>query len=195
MTNPRLPTEVHQRRHPWGLMVTIHVGAMYSIPLHPEHQEAIARVADSRTPETIRDETGRDWLITAADDGVVLSSGSDSVQVRLSSVLDDDRKDGIPQEPEILQVTSRRFRWTAADGFVYRPGSDSEHGLNRTRQGALDRIASHQTFSDRRQRAFLESLLGAEAMETVTSMHIRFEDGAHVVEGRRFEIKPALIGA
>lgn len=95
----------------------------------------------------------------------------------------------------ILAVTSRRFRWTAADGFAYRPGSDDEHGLNRTRQGALDRIASHRTFSDRRQQAFLATLFSEEEMETITSVHIRHEDGAHVVEGRRFSIAPALIGA
>ena len=83
------PTAVVRRQLPWGAMVTVEVGASFSIPLHPEHQEAILRVAASGEVEYIRDETGREWHVDPIPGvaGVVLGSGQDSVAVALSSVL------------------------------------------------------------------------------------------------------------
>ncbi len=97
-------------------------------------------------------------------------------------------------ETGILAVTSRRFTWTAKDGFSYRLGDQRTHGLNRTRDGAMERIASERTLLDRRKKAFLEELLDADTVAMISLSHILFEDGAHVIHGRRFEIGPAVIG-
>ena len=94
----------------------------------------------------------------------------------------------------ILEVVSERFRWTKADGFVRIAGSDETHGLNRTREGALQRISSNMTFADGRRRAFLTELLGQEAISTIGSTMLSFHDGQHMVEGRRFAIRTAEIG-
>lgn len=97
---------------------------------------------------------------------------------------------------EILAVTSYPFTWRASTGFTYKPGREELNvGLNRTREGALDRIATYQTFSDRRHRSFLETLFDEDEMATIASTSISFQNGEHVVRGRRFTIKPADIGA
>lgn len=84
------PTSIDKRRYGWGLMVTIHVGIMFSIPLHPEHQAAILRVAASGECETIRDESGRVWSVDPVPGhcGVTLTSGSDAVPLLASQVQD-----------------------------------------------------------------------------------------------------------
>lgn len=37
---------VKKTTHPWGKMVTVHHGSSHSFPLHPEHQEKIAKLKD-----------------------------------------------------------------------------------------------------------------------------------------------------
>ena len=99
--------------------------------------------------------------------------------------------------PTILEVVSERFRWTKDGGFVVIEGSDGAHGLNRTHEGALKRIASQVTFTDkhdRRHRAFLAQLIGEEALATIASTYLQFRDGNHVLEGRRFAVREAEIG-
>jgi hypothetical protein len=50
----------------WGKMKTVRHGSSFSIPLHPEHQEAIAKLKDQQDHK-FKDETGRNW--TAKRDG------------------------------------------------------------------------------------------------------------------------------
>jgi hypothetical protein len=50
----------------WGKMKTVRHGSSFSIPLHPEHQEAIAKLKDQQEHK-FKDETGRNW--TAKRDG------------------------------------------------------------------------------------------------------------------------------
>ena len=50
----------------WGKMKTVHHGSSFSIPLHPEHHEAIAKLKDQQEHK-FKDETGRHW--TAKRDG------------------------------------------------------------------------------------------------------------------------------
>ena len=51
---------VKTQKYSWGTMKTVHHGADFSIPLHPEHHQAIAKLKDEQEHK-FRDETGRDW--------------------------------------------------------------------------------------------------------------------------------------
>jgi hypothetical protein len=96
--------------------------------------------------------------------------------------------------PPILEVYSRRFRWTAKDGFTFQSGSETVHGLNRTPEGAQDRIDSHRTRSDDRREAFFATLFDEATRRSLGSVMARFVDGAHLVEGRRYDVREAVIG-
>lgn len=102
--------------------------------------------------------------------------------------------DQTPSVPEIYTVTSRRFIWRRNSGFSYQPGSEEHIGLNRTREGALDRIVAMNVSSDERQRAFLATLFDEYEMATIGHANVGYEDGDHVVQGQRFHIKIAYIG-
>jgi len=47
---------VKKSSHPWGKMITVHHGSSHSFPLHPEHQEAIAKLNDGEST-SFTDET------------------------------------------------------------------------------------------------------------------------------------------
>jgi hypothetical protein len=53
---PRVVTN----KYSWGTMKTVHHGADFSIPLHPEHHEAIAKLKDGQEHH-FKDETGHHW--------------------------------------------------------------------------------------------------------------------------------------
>ncbi len=58
--------KVKTDKYSWGTMKTVHHGAHFSIPLHPEHHQAIAKLKDQQEHK-FKDETGRHW--TAKRDG------------------------------------------------------------------------------------------------------------------------------
>jgi len=53
---PRVVTN----KYSWGTMKTVHHGSDFSIPLHPEHHEAIAKLKDGQEHH-FKDETGHHW--------------------------------------------------------------------------------------------------------------------------------------
>jgi hypothetical protein len=58
-THVAAPT-VHTQNYTWGKMKTVHQGHDFSIPLHPEHHEAIAKLEHDQEHK-FKDETGRHW--------------------------------------------------------------------------------------------------------------------------------------
>lgn len=52
--------KVETKKYSWGTMKTVHHGSDFSIPLHPEHHQAIAKLKDQQEHK-FKDETGRHW--------------------------------------------------------------------------------------------------------------------------------------
>jgi hypothetical protein len=61
--------KVETKKYSWGTMKTIHKGASYSIPLHPEHHEHIAKMKDGHVHD-IKTEDGRQWHVKREGDTV-----------------------------------------------------------------------------------------------------------------------------
>jgi hypothetical protein len=74
----------------WGKMKTVHHGSSFSIPLHPEHHEAIAKLKDQQEHK-FKDETGRHW--TAKRDGEDVhfqgANGGNKTKVAHSTMKED----------------------------------------------------------------------------------------------------------
>lgn len=62
---PKVSTD----KYSWGTMKTIHHGQDFSIPLHPEHHQAISKLKDSES-HSFQDETKAKWTATRKGDTV-----------------------------------------------------------------------------------------------------------------------------
>lgn len=57
------------KKYSWGTMKTVEHGHDFSIPLHPEHHQAIAKLKDEQEHK-FKDETGRHWVARRKGDKV-----------------------------------------------------------------------------------------------------------------------------
>jgi hypothetical protein len=80
---------VKTQKYSWGTMKTIHHGADFSIPLHPEHHEAIAKLKDEQE-HNFKDETGRSWTARRKGDDVHFqgANGGNSTVVKHSTMTE-----------------------------------------------------------------------------------------------------------
>lgn len=67
--------KVKTDKYSWGTMKTVHHGAHFSIPLHPEHHQAIHKLSDGQS-HNFTDETGKKWKATREGDKVHFNGGS-----------------------------------------------------------------------------------------------------------------------
>lgn len=61
--------KVETKKYSWGTMKTVHHGADFSIPLHPEHHQAISKLKDNQEHK-FKDETGKHWTAKRMGDNV-----------------------------------------------------------------------------------------------------------------------------
>lgn len=61
--------KVETKKYSWGTMKTVHHGADFSIPLHPEHHQAISKLKDNQEHK-FKDETGKHWTAKRMGDTV-----------------------------------------------------------------------------------------------------------------------------
>ena len=67
---------VDTKKYSWGTMKTVHHGKDFSIPLHPEHHQAIAKLKDEQEHK-FKDETGRHWTARRKGEDVHFHSAND----------------------------------------------------------------------------------------------------------------------
>jgi hypothetical protein len=60
---------VKTQKYSWGTMKTVHHGSDFSIPLHPEHHEAIAKLKDQQEHK-FKTEDGKHWTARRKGDEV-----------------------------------------------------------------------------------------------------------------------------
>jgi hypothetical protein len=82
---------VKTQNYTWGKMKTIHQGSDFSIPLHPEHHEAIAKL-DHDQEHNFKDETGRKWNAKREGDKVHFNSGGMTTAVSHQSMKEETMK-------------------------------------------------------------------------------------------------------
>lgn len=61
--------QVSTKKYSWGTMKTIHHGSDFSIPLHPEHHKAIAKLKDEQE-HSFKTEDGKSWTARRKGDDV-----------------------------------------------------------------------------------------------------------------------------
>lgn len=96
-------TSVKTQKYSWGTMKTIHHGADFSIPLHPEHHEPIAKLGDDQEHK-FKDETGKHWTAKRQGADVHFQSGSMKTKVPHSTMQESTSKPVLLNEPEDKDV-------------------------------------------------------------------------------------------
>jgi hypothetical protein len=76
-------------------MKTIHHGSSFSIPLHPEHHEHIAKMKDQQV-HNIKTEDGRQWHVKREGDTVHFhgANGGNKTSVPHKSLVEENNKEG-----------------------------------------------------------------------------------------------------
>jgi hypothetical protein len=78
---------VKTQKYEWGTMKTIHHGSDFSIPLHPEHHQAIAKLKDQQEHK-FKTEDGKHWSAKRSGDDVHFqgANGGNSTTVKHSTM-------------------------------------------------------------------------------------------------------------
>lgn len=84
---------VKTEKYSWGTMKTVHHGKDFSIPLHPEHHQAIAKLKDEQEHK-FKDETGRHWTARRKGEDVHFQSANDGpkTQVKHSELKESEER-------------------------------------------------------------------------------------------------------
>lgn len=80
-------------KYSWGTMKTVHHGADFSIPLHPEHHQEIAKLKDNQEHK-FKDETGRHWTAKRMGDDVHFqgANGGSSTKVKHADLKESEER-------------------------------------------------------------------------------------------------------
>ena len=81
---------VKTQKYSWGTMKTVHQGSDFSIPLHPEHHQEIAKLKDQQEHK-FKDETGHHWTAKRSGDDVHFkgANGGNSTTVKHSTMSEE----------------------------------------------------------------------------------------------------------
>ena len=94
-SNQNVAAHVKTNKYSWGTMKTVHQGSSFSIPLHPEHHEAIAKLKDQQEHK-FKDETGHHWTAKRQGDDVHFqgANGGNSTKVPHKAIAES--KEDVP---------------------------------------------------------------------------------------------------
>lgn len=108
-----LEATVKTNHYSWGTLKTVHHGADFSIPLHPEHHQAIAKLKDEQEHK-FKDETGRHWVARRKGDQVhfdTTGNGSMKTHVPMSSLKEESEQDLANELHEVLSKDATAGEW------------------------------------------------------------------------------------
>lgn len=87
--------KVVTKNYSWGKMKTIHKGADFSIPMHPEHHEPVSKLKDGESHH-FTDETRTHWTATRSGDDVHFQSSVGKVKVPHASLNEEVLDEAVP---------------------------------------------------------------------------------------------------
>lgn len=94
--------KVETKKYSWGTMKTVHHGSDFSIPLHPEHHQAIHKLKDQQEHK-FKDETGRHWTAKKSGEHVHFqganNGGKTHVPAHTMAESYDDNRRGFGRRP------------------------------------------------------------------------------------------------
>ncbi len=137
---------VETKKYSWGTMKTVHHGSSFSIPLHPEHHQAIHALKDQQEHK-FKDETGRHWTAKRDGDNVHLHSANDGPK---TTIKHSDLKEEVEQiEERNKENAIKRKMMDASRGAKYKlknpvPDAEPEHKTAQAHNKAIGRALRNE---------------------------------------------------
>jgi hypothetical protein len=94
--------KVETKKYSWGTMKTVHHGADFSIPLHPEHHKAIAKLKDEQEHK-FKTEDGKHWTARRKGDEVHFQGANNGGATKV-------KHSDLKEETEIDEAADRMAR-------------------------------------------------------------------------------------
>ncbi len=94
--------KVETKKYSWGTMKTVHHGADFSIPLHPEHHKAIAKLKDEQEHK-FKTEDGKHWTARRKGDDVHFQGANNGGATKV-------KHSDLKEETEIDEAEDRMAR-------------------------------------------------------------------------------------
>jgi hypothetical protein len=91
---------VKTQKYSWGTMKTVHHGADFSIPLHPEHHKAIAKLKDEQEHK-FKTEDGKHWTARRKGDDVHFQGANNGGATKV-------KHSDLKEETEIDEASNRK---------------------------------------------------------------------------------------
>lgn len=116
-------------KYSWGTMKTVHHGSDFSIPLHPEHQEAISKLKDEQEHK-FKDETGHHWVARRKGDDIhfdTTGNGSMKTHVPMKHITEEADVD---QAYADWQDSVKKKNPEHADKIKFKSNSDQRHVIS-----------------------------------------------------------------
>jgi len=104
---------VKTQKYSWGTMKTIHHGSSFSIPLHPEHHQEIAKLKDQQEHK-FKDETGRHWTAKRMGDDVHLHSANDGPKTKVK------HSDLVESHAPVAPVPDKKYIKGTPENIAYK---------------------------------------------------------------------------
>jgi hypothetical protein len=118
--------KVESKKYSWGTMKTVHHGADFSIPLHPEHHQEIAKLKDQQEHK-FKDETGRHWTAKKMGDNIHFQGANGGGTTHVPAHTMKEEVESIEEAKPGLyaNINAKRKRIEAGSGERMRkPGSE-----------------------------------------------------------------------
>lgn len=112
--------KVVTKNYSWGKMKTIHKGADFSIPMHPEHHEPVSKLKDGESHH-FTDETRTHWTATRSGDDVHFQSSVGKVKVPHKSLNEETLDEARTNDHYHAILTSAGFKKSSG---LYRKNND-----------------------------------------------------------------------
>ena len=94
---------VKTQKYSWGTMKTVHHGADFSIPLHPEHHQAIAKLKDEQEHK-FKTEDGKHWTARRKGDEVHFQGANNGGSTKVKHT---DLKEETIEEKKVSEPTGK----------------------------------------------------------------------------------------
>jgi phosphopantetheine adenylyltransferase len=94
---------VKTQKYSWGTMKTVHHGADFSIPLHPEHHQAIAKLKDEQEHK-FKTEDGKHWTARRKGDEVHFQGANNGSSTKVKHT---DLKEETIEEKKVSEPTGK----------------------------------------------------------------------------------------
>jgi len=133
--------KVETKKYSWGTMKTAHHGASFSVPLHPEHHQAIHALKHDQEHK-FKTEDGRHWTAKRQGDDVHLHSANDGPKTKIKH---SDLKEEVEQiEERNKENATKRKMMDASRGARFKlnnpvPDAEPEHKTGQAHNKAIGR--------------------------------------------------------